>query len=104
VLKIKLICYIIDSMEAGKGFEMANKAQPWDDSTKKKRDRPFVSCTEDYEIENEAKKYHVSKDIIKECCEEIPAPHPRKDFEECIKSKKRKSTLLGEILMKILSK
>ena len=92
MLKIKLLCYIIDSMEAGKG---RNMAADWDNPQKKKIDKNFVSCEEEYEIDSLAKKYKVSKDIVKECCKKSTAPHHREDIEQCIEINKRLRSLLS---------
>jgi len=55
-----------------------------DNKTKRQIDKDYVSCEEEYEIEYLAKKYNVTKEIIKQCCQEIEAPHSRKKIEECI--------------------
>ena len=65
-------------------------AKPWDNPHKKKIDKDFVACTEKYEIKYELHKFNLYrkqkiKNAIKKCCKEVPAPHPRKKFEECMK-------------------
>jgi hypothetical protein len=64
-----------------------------DDKHKKKLDRAFVACTEDYEEEYyvlKFKKHYPStpsasvRTAFKACCAAIKAPHPRKEFEKCM--------------------
>ena len=68
-----------------------------DDKLKKKLDREFISCDEDYELQT-------VKDTIREeiktlsdlqidkaidcCCKEIPGPRPRGKFLQCLVSVK----------------
>ncbi|AZV46856.1 hypothetical protein C3L23_06090 [Nautilia sp. PV-1] len=65
-------------------------AAPWDNPKEKEKDKTFVACTEKYEKEYEIHKFEHNakqkvKKAIEKCCKEIPAPHPREKFEECMK-------------------
>jgi len=66
-----------------------------DNKLKIRHDMSYVSCDEEYELQ-------YTKDIIKEefphlsdtgidraiesCCRSVPAPRPRTDYVECLKS------------------
>ena len=58
-------------------------------------DKPFVSCDEEYEINyivnNLVKKLKINlilaKKAVRDCCEEIKAPHLREEFIDCLKKK-----------------
>ncbi|OJW82321.1 MAG: hypothetical protein BGO69_17175 [Bacteroidetes bacterium 46-16] len=65
----------------------------YDDKKKKKEDRLFFSCEEEWEVEYLVKKIkkhypEISDAKIKEaiglCCKTIHAPRPRKTFVECV--------------------
>jgi hypothetical protein len=67
-----------------------------DNKLKRGVDAGFVACTEKYEIDyikkvvKEEVGDHSESEIekaIKDCCESIKAPRPRKDFIECLKRK-----------------
>jgi len=77
---------IIILMEVGERIK--KMAAPWDNPNKINPDKPFVSCEEEYELEYLANKYNVSISLVRQCCEEVPAPHSRKKVEECIKRNK----------------
>jgi len=64
-----------------------------DDKSKKVIDRDFVSCTEKYEIDYVMKEIAAIcpkatreqvKQAIQHCCKRVPAPHPRKEFFDCL--------------------
>lgn len=65
----------------------------YDDRKKKEQDSHFFSCEEAWEVEYLVKKIHkkhpeVSNDkihlAIKQCCNSVAAPRPRKTFVECV--------------------
>lgn len=65
----------------------------YDDRKKKKEDRLFFSCEEDWEVDYLVNKIHknfpaITKEqiraAIKQCCNSVAAPRPRKIFVECV--------------------
>ena len=67
--------------------------EDYDDRKKKKDDRLFFSCQESWEIDYLVDKIHknfpkVTKEqignAIKQCCNTVAAPRPRKTFVECV--------------------
>ena len=65
-------------------------AEPWDNPNEIEYDKFFVACTEEYEVEYEIHKFddytkQKIKHAIKKCCKEVPAPHLREKFDECMK-------------------
>jgi hypothetical protein len=68
----------------------------YDDRKKKKEDREFFSCEEPWEVEYlvekisrnfpklEKEKIHAA---IKQCCNAVAPPRPRKKFVECVMSR-----------------
>ena len=68
----------------------------YDDKKKKGVDAKFFSCEEDWErdyLKRKIKRLFPRLDeasieaAIKSCCQEIPAPRPRKQFVECVMRK-----------------
>ena len=68
----------------------------YDNKKKKKEDRLFFSCEEQWEVDYLVKKIrkhepYKTDDAIKRaiasCCKEIPAPRPRDKFVRCVMSK-----------------
>ncbi len=75
----------------------------WPEANKKvdkNIDGQFVACSEDYEldyikkaIQDEVDEDYSEKEIetaIEECCKDVDAPRPRKDFMKCMRSKLEK--------------
>ena len=65
----------------------------YDDRKKKEQDRHYFSCEEEWEVEYLVKKIHkqhpeIPKEkilaAIKQCCNSVAAPRPRKTFVECV--------------------
>lgn len=65
----------------------------YDNRKKKKEDRLFFSCEEPWEVEYLINKIHknysqFTRDqihtAIKQCCNSVPPPRPRKTFVECV--------------------
>jgi len=65
----------------------------YDDRKKKKEDRLFFSCEEKWEVEYLVEKIHkkfphIDVDkihiAIKQCCNSVAPPRPRKTFVECV--------------------
>lgn len=65
-----------------------------DDKFKRKHDKYYVSCDEEWEIkyiEDEVKSNFPELDIetirraIRHCCEAVPPPRPLGDFLDCLK-------------------
>lgn len=68
----------------------------YDNRKKKHQDSKFFACTEDWEVrylmEKISKHFpQFSTDQIKkaiaDCCATVKAPHPRKEFVECVMNK-----------------
>lgn len=67
--------------------------EDYDDRKKKKEDRIYFSCDEEWEIDYLVKKIHkrypsIETDRIRaaigQCCNSVPAPRPREKFVECV--------------------
>ena len=64
-----------------------------DDKLKRKHDKNYVSCDEDYELQtvrdfvkdefNGFSDQDIKK-AVQSCCKSTEAPHPRKEFLKCV--------------------